>query len=385
MQNTRIMSSLFQDQHWLPASLDGLRPQLAKWQSAHLGMGVFAMVPEAAREAVTALQQACNGLGLPLLGAVFPALVTDNGLQTDGIWLMRMDTMPPHFLVGDLPADLNSALPRLRDCADGVTRLTAQTQRSLFMVFDSMLPYIGSLMTAICADLSEQLRCWGVNAGSETFQPMPCLFDNTQCVGNAVLGLSIDNPAAAVLAHGYPVSKATMKATATRGNCIDFIDGRPALTVYQEIVLVEYGVALTRDNFYAYGVHFPFGVITALDVLVRIPVGLTDDGAIYCVGEVPPNSSLRVLRAPELASSTCVSHLAQRLGDSAANRPLTAFYCAGRRMHFGDDTEQELAQLADRCQATTLCGALTLGELDTMDTQGLLFPRFHNAAIVCVV
>ena len=54
---------------------------------------------------------------------------------------------------------------------------TAQTQRSLFLVFDSMLPYIGSLMTAICADLSEQLRCWGVNAGSETFQPMPCLFD----------------------------------------------------------------------------------------------------------------------------------------------------------------------------------------------------------------
>lgn len=384
MQNTTIMHSLFQDQHWLPASLDGLRPQLTTWQGEHPGMGVFAMLPEAARGAVPALQQACNDMAVPLLGAVFPALLTDHGLQTDGIWLMRLDTMPPHFLVGNLPTDLNSALPHLRRGAGDVARFTAHTQRSLFLVFDSMLPYIGSLMTAICADLSEQLRCWGVNAGSETFQPMPCLFDNAQCVGNGVLGLSIGSPAAAVLGHGYPVSKALMKATATHGNCINFIDGRPALAVYQEIVLAEYGVELTRENFYAYGVHFPFGVITALDVLVRIPVGLTDEGAIHCVGEVPPNSSLRVLRAPSLDSSACVSNLSQRLNGSAVGRPLTAFYCAGRRMHFGEDTALELAQLASSCQASTLRGALTLGELDTIDAQGLLFPRFHNAAIVCI-
>lgn len=67
-----------------------------------------------------------------------------------------------------------------------------------------------------------------------------------------------------------------------------------------------------------------------------------------------------------------------------AGRPLTAFYCAGRRMHFGEDTALELAQLASSCQASTLRGALTLGELDTIDAQGLLFPRFHNAAIVCI-
>lgn len=347
-------------------------------------MGVFAMVPEALADRVPALQAACNQQALPLLGAVFPALVTDKGLQTDGIWLMRLDTMPPHFLLGDLPGDPTAALTRLRTESGDMMRDTAQTGRTLFLVFDSMLPCIGSLMTALCADLSEQLRCWGVNAGSETFQPMPCLFDNRQCVGKGVLAWAADTPEAAALSHGYPVSKALLKATATHLNCIDFIDGRPALAVYQDIVLAEYGIALTRENFYTYGVHFPFGVITALDVLVRIPVGLTDDGAIYCVGDVPPNSSLRVLRAPPLDSSNCVTQLSAQVGSTAANRPLTAFYCAGRRMHFGSDTTLELAQLARNCQASGLNGALTLGELDTVDTQGLLFPRFHNAAIVCI-
>ena len=43
------------------------------------------------------------------------------------------------------------------------------------------------------------------------------------------------------------------------------------------------------------------------------------------------------------------------MGDIAGpGRPLTAFYCAGRRMHFGEDTALELAQLASSCQAS--CG-----------------------------
>jgi hypothetical protein len=378
------MSNLFQSQHWLYESLAGLQDTLAAWQDAYPDMGVFAMVPEALAHCVTGLQQVCQAGGIPLLGAVFPALIADTGLRTDGIWLMRMDTMPPHFLVGGLPNDLAGAMHRLRNGADNVARQTVLNGGSLFLVFDSMLPHIGSLMTTWCADLSEQLRCWGVNAGSETFQPMPCLFDNSQLVGNGLLGLSMAQPLAAVLRHGYPVSKAKMKATATHGNCIDFIDGRPALSVYQEIVREEYGIELTRENFYAYGVHFPFGVITALDVLVRIPVGLTDEGAIYCVGEVSPNSSLRVLRAPALDASQCVAQLAQHLGDAGAHEPLTAFYCAGRRMHFGADTAQELAKLASASRSSCLHGALTLGELDTIDAQGLLFPRFHNAAIVCM-
>lgn len=378
------MSNLFQSQHWLEESLAGVHDTLAVWRSAHPAMGVFAMVPEALLHCVSGLQQVCQAAHAPLLGAVFPALVTDTGLRTDGIWLMRMDTMPPHFLVGGLPRDLTDAMYCLRKGADKVARQTVLNGGSLFLVFDSMLPHIGSLMTTWCADQSDQLRCWGVNAGSETFQPMPCLFDNSQLVGNGVLGLSMARPLAAVLRHGYPVSKARMKATATSGNCIDFINGRPALSVYQEIVRQEYGVELTRENFYAYGVHFPFGIITVLDVLVRIPVGLTDEGAIFCVGEVPPNSFLRVLRAPALDASRCVEQLAQHLGGAGAHEALTAFYCAGRRMHFGADTAQELAQLASASRSSGLRGALTLGELDTIDARGLLFPRFHNAAIVCI-
>lgn len=347
-------------------------------------MGVLVYLPEAQKHRVSQLQSKCKALGIPLVGAIFPALITPHGFSSEGAWLMRMDTMHPYFLVEGIAIDGDEAARQLLNGAKDVLDLCAQTQHSLFLVFDAMLPHIGSLMTKVANEYAEQLDLVGVNAGSETFQPMQCLFDNHRCVSDGVLGLCIPRPASMAVEHGYPVSQSILLATGAVGNRIDTINGRPALEVYQEIIQAEYGVTLTRDNFYTYGVHYPFGVITALKVLVRIPVALAEDGAIFCVGEVPANSSLRLLRAPEPSDATCVSGVAERMDMKGEDRWLHVFYCAGRRMHFGDHAATELAELKTHTRAAGLVGALTLGELDTMNIQGLKFPQFHNAAVVCI-
>ena len=375
---------MFQAQHLCDHQLTDLGPCLSEWKAAHPDMGVLVYLPEAQKHRVSQLQSKCNLLGIPLVGAIFPALITPQGFDSAGTWLMRMDTMPPHFLVEGLAVDEDKAARQLVDQAKDVLKLCAQTHCSLFLVCDAMLPHIGSLMTEVAHQYGEQLDLVGVNAGSETFQPMPCLFDNQRCVSDGVLGLCIPRPPAMAVEHGYPVSQSILRATGTVCNRIDTINGRPALEVYQEIIQAEYGVTLTRDNFYTYGVHYPFGVITALKVLVRIPVALTDDGAIYCVGEVPANSSLRLLRAPDPSDATCMTAVAERMGMHGADRWLHVFYCAGRRMHFGDHASAELTGLKTHTRTAGLVGALTLGELDTLDIQGMKFPQFHNAAVVCI-
>jgi hypothetical protein len=51
-------------------------------------------------------------------------------------------------------------------------------------------------------------------------------------------------------------------------------------------------------------------------------------------------------------------------------------------MHFGDDAVEEVIQLKAAARTPLLFGALTLGEIDSMED--LDMPRFHNAALVCV-
>jgi len=364
---------------------DLIRACLATWQRQWPEAGVLALLPEAEKSQVAPLQQLCRELSMPLAGAVFPALVTEQGFVTTGMWLVCLNPMPVTFLLTDIAEQGGQ---RLADAVDvALTQVPpGRDQRTLFMVFDGMVPNIGSLISDLQVRQGRTLRYAGVNAGSETFQPMPCLFDEQRVVGNGVLGMLVEPDQHIVVRHGYPVSRSLMKATSTTGNRIATIDNRPAFEVYREVVRDEYGVDLTAENFYEHAVHFPFGVVMIMDVLVRIPVALGDDGALFCVGEIPPDSMLRLLRAPNIDQSTCVDTLTEQLGpaspDAGALASLMTFYCAGRRMHFGAAATQELASLQSATGVQTLWGALTLGEIDMDEELGA--PRFHNAALVCL-
>ncbi|MDY0011440.1 MAG: FIST N-terminal domain-containing protein [Rhodocyclaceae bacterium] len=364
-----------------------LAPLLAQWKAARPSMGVLVLLAEANQSSIPALQKAFRQAGLPMVGAVFPALVTDQGFASTGAWLLCFDEMPPWFLVEDLNGGAESAAGRIAALlpeTGGVVAAEASTEL-LFLIFDGLIPNIASILDGLWVKARNGVRYCGVNAGSETFQPMPCLFDCTRNVGNGVIGLRLPAAARAVVRHGYPVAATVMHATSSEGNRIDRIDYRPAMEVYREVILAEYGVTLTNENFYDYAVHYPFGVVALLDVLVRIPVGFSEDGAIFCVGEIPPNSALRLLRAPAAEDRGCVEMLVEAVWTKEEERgvpPLLTFYCAGRRMHFGEAAALELSMLKTRTGAGGVAGALTLGEIDTHSDLGI--PRFHNASVVCL-
>ena len=126
--------------------------------------------------------------------------------------------------------------------------------------------------------------------------------------------------------------------------------------------------------------HFPFG-ISRLDgdPLVRIPVALQDDGSLFCVGEVPPNTLLTILNAVELGSQ----ETSDKVGDYAQKlkpETLLNFYCAGRRMHLGDGAKDELHSLIEKSRPAAVYGALSLGEIGSSASGN--YPLFHNAALV---
>lgn len=366
-----------------------LRAQLLQWQGQAPGLGLLALVAEASQAQIAPLQALCRELALPMQGAVFPALVNNNGFLSQGVWLLRFDQAPPTVLLPRLPDDADAAADQLvRAVQPALARHAGAPQPpTLFLVFDAMLPHIGSILGQSYSRLKHRATYAGVNAGSESFSPIPCLFDTHQCVDGGVLALVLPPEHGSAVRHGYPVAKSLMRATSTAGNRIATLDGRPAFEVYQEVILKDWGVTLTHENFYDYAVHYPFGVVTALDVLVRIPVGFLDDQSILCVGEIAPDSLLKLLRAPTLEDSRCVAELARQLPPPQSwtrPPPLLTFYCAGRRMHFGDQAQAELQALHTHHAHGPLLGALTLGEIDSTEVCDLGFPRFHNAAIVCV-
>lgn len=369
-------------------SLDAtlLDDTLSGWQTGFPHMGVCVLLPEAQKEHVGLVQALCTKRKIPLVGAIFPALIHQAAFHTQGIWLLRFDEMPFYALYAALPVDAPGVEQQTDLIAQQIAnQLVGNEEFTLFMLFDAMVPNIGTLLDGIYLQLANRVHYAGANAGSETFQPLPCLFDASRLVQNGVLLMLLPKHQGAILEHGYHAPAKTVYATSTLGNRISQIDWRPAFKVYQELVQSQYGVQITPQNFYEHAVHFPFGIVRANHhVLVRIPVMLHEDGSLFCVGEVPANSVLTLLQRPMVDTHetmrVLIAGLTELNGDSAGADVLL-FYCAGRRMHLGmERSTSELVEFERLTQAGQIAGAVSLGEIGGSTLHG--YPLFHNAALL---
>lgn len=356
-----------------------LQENLTIWTDQFPNGGVLAFVAEHNLKSVDSLQRYFNDY--PLIGAVFPELIAEGDFKKEGILLIHFEKMPGHCItpVSHRSSSLDAITSDITSCLDIDIGESAQ---ALFMIFDSMIPNIATIIDETYLQVGDNVNYMGVNAGSETFQPINCLFDNKQFVGDAVLSMLIPQHPGAIVEHGYTNPDSTISATSTTGNHISSIDWRPAFDVYKELARKYYGVEINAENFYENAVHFPFGIMRMDgEMLVRIPVLLEDDGSIFCVGEVPENSVLTLLKAVSPNSSKTVDTLVENMSRQPDESILT-FYCAGRRMHLGDAAVNELTLLNKKMINKRIFGALSLGEIGGSKQGG--YPLFHNAALVSI-
>jgi len=369
---------------------DELADALNKWQRSSSCAGLLALLPEAEKDSVPLLQSLCAQHEIALAGGVFPALVKDGQFINKGVWLLHLDTMPYVALHENLQHDAEGAAQAAQEIAAGLRGHLNGPQQSatLFMLVDALVPNISTLLDELYLQLANRVHYAGANAGSETFQPMPCLFDGKRIIQNGALVMLLNPHHGSILEHGYCVPPQTMTATSTEGNRIVQIDWRPAFEVYRELVRTRFDVEITRDNFYQYGVHFPFGIVRANhNVVVRIPVALGEDGSLFCIGEVPPHSVLALLDAPIVDSTQTLEALAKGLSElngGSVDKEVLLFYCAGRRLHLGmDAATAELGEFKRRTGAAQVAGALSLGEIGGSTLWG--YPLFHNATLVAAL
>lgn len=357
----------------------GIKTCCQRWCDEFPDMAVLAFVAESDADKVPMVQEVLTGINIPLIGAIFPTLLYEMEFKPGGLLLICLPARPLWHLQADLPVDLEELSPVLESIIENfATELDEAEDTTLFMMFDAMVPNIATVLDELYLVLGDSVHYVGVNAGSETFQPMPCLFDNERVVQNGMLAMLLAPNSGAILEHGYQAPEQSVMATATTGNRVVSIDWKPAFEVYSERVREQYNVEITRENFYEHAVHFPFGIVRAdKEVLVRIPVMLDDDNALFCVGEIPENSVLTLLNAPQAKSLHTVNQLVEKMGDNSVN---LLFYCAGRRMHLTEAADKELKDFQSLVDDRLNVGALSLGEIGSSRKGG--YPLFHNATLV---
>lgn len=355
------------------------------WRASRPSGSVLALVCESEASLIGTVQEAAASAELPLLGAVVPGVIADGDFQRTGILLLAFAGTPPAVIV-PMPAGGPEATEGpIATLAAFVHQHASATpgQDTLVIFVDAMVPKVASLLDRLYFECGDQVHYAGSSIGSERFVAMPCLFDNTQLIGDALLAVLLSDNSGPTMAHGYQGDVTLRVATEIEGNRIRRINGRVAFEVYQELMAEEYGIPLDRQNFYEYGVHFPFAFNRVSgESLVRIPVSVEEDGSILCIGEVPENALLGVVRAVD-AGDTRAAEMVSGTDGLAEASGVFVIYCAGRYLHLGAEAAgAELAVLRDRLPSSAIVGVLSLGEIGTPATEG--YPQFCNATLLAV-
>lgn len=361
------------------ASLDEaqLQARFEDFKRDNPGGGVLILLAEADKEWVQAIQAIARAGSISMAGAIFPEVIADHQFHKRGMVIVYLPVMQDYVMIQQ--AEDHSAEWMAGQIA-GYSKVSKEKGETLFMIFDSMLPNIASIVDQVYLHLGDRINYAGVNAGSETFTPMHCLFDEKASYQNAVLSLCFNARTKTFLEHGFTPPEHIIAATSSEGNKISSIDWRPAFDVYAELAERQYQIEINKENFYQYAAHYPLGIIR-MDgsIICRIPVAFEEDGSIYCVGEVPQNAVLTLLKANYPDFEYTARHLAEQLVALETDNILS-FYCAGRRMQLEDKAQLELETLDKLLPAKTLYGALSLGEIGSLIPGG--YPLFHNATLV---
>jgi hypothetical protein len=244
-------------------------------------------------------------------------------------------------------------------------------------------------LRAIYSQLGNRVTYWGGGAGSLSLRPKPCLFTRQGVQqGAAIIALSSLASRLGVR-HGWRELRGPFVATRTSGNVILDLNWRNAFEVYRATVEADAGLAVTRESFFRVASGYPFGIRKdGHEPLVRDPVAVTEAGHLVCVGDVPENAALSILKGEP---GHLVSAAGQAAREAAGEGPPGTIAhclladCVSRAMFLGDRFPEELHAIEDALSAGAArpVGMLTLGEISSHGEGYLEF--LNKTSVVAVV
>ena len=207
---------------------------------------------------------------------------------------------------------------------------------------------------------------------------------------DAVVSLLVGGPAQVAISAGHgwkPLGKPRIIDEAI-GNMIRQIDGKPAVSLYEDYFREELGKG-ERGNLGDIGLMYPLGISTEKpkEYILRHPVEVLSDGSIICQADVAPGSRVHLMIGDKDACRQAVHDVAVDVRDQLfgkAPRFILIFESYARRKLFGRAVFQEISIIKEILGLTVpILGMYTYGEIGPLGSaKNTRMSYILNAGIV---
>lgn len=301
---------------------------------------------------------------VPIFGGVFPSLIFEGKQLKQGTLIVGLNVTPDLVLIENLSKSKDVIEEQLEAAST-----TIRKAKHLITIVDGLTGNIERLTEGLYGITGQDSSTLGCGAGSLDFVQRPCLFTNSGMICDAALIAAIPVPFHLGISHGWEVLEGPYLVTNSSGNVLEKLNYSPAFDVYREHVEKSSGLKFSEHDFFDIAKTYPLGIENLEgEILVRDPIQL-EDKSLVCVGEVPENSVVYLLKGASenlIAAAGGAAKSAYEAAGDVDNASLTVvlFDCISRALFLDDDFDQELKSIEENLGGySDVFGALTLGEI----------------------
>lgn len=350
--------------------LEVATPDTIAGAAAELGAGaddvLAVLVAERDRPDLDQVVRALRRVDVPFFGGVFPGVVHDARAHESGAVVVRLPSSHAPVLVTGLDRE-DFEVPQL----DGPAQRDVGSQTALVLA-DGLAANIALFLSQLFSRLGNRVNYIGGGAGTLDLVQRPCVFTADGVYQDAAVVAFIDQRSTLGVRHGWSRLEGPVVATRASGNRIQELNWRSAYEFYREALADHVDGEITPENLFDITKSFPFGLYReGQEDVVRDPVAVGDDGELICVGEVPENAVVSILRGDHESLLAAAAQAAEESLPEDARNLRSAFLvdCVSRTSFLGDRFEDELDLVRERLarlgEDLPTWGVLSLGEISS--------------------
>ncbi len=324
-------------------------------------------------------------IDVPVFGGIFPRIIQRAECHRHGTLVIGFPARAEIVVVKRL-SDRAGVEPQLQASAPILER-----SESLIVLFDGLSPNLEAFVEGLYAIVGVRCVVVGGGAGHLDLVQRPCLLSNTGMLEDAALLVTLPGAIDRGMAHGWQRLCGPFLVTRSHGNVLEELNYQAAFDVYRKEVEAHSDQRFAERDFFSISKTFPLGIEGVDgDFLVRDPIKHAGD-ALVCVGEVPQNATVYLLKgeagaliasAGEAALAACSER--KRRGNAVDASVALVFDCISRVLFLGAAFDDELAAIKSAlADCDEIFGALSLGEIAS--SKGGVIELMNKSTVVALI
>lgn len=326
---------------------------------------------------------------IKIIGCTGAAIISSQGITKYGVGLMLLSSDKIKFGAAHTP-DINTLGAREsgEKFAQHALRNLSTTQKDLALIFSDGLVENGSeLLRGIKGILGLSFPIFGASSADnfrfyKTFQ-----YFNHEVLTNSIAGAVFagENIFGMGLRHGWKPLGRPHTITEVKGNVIKKIEGKPAVSIYEEYFAKSRGEI--KNNLIRISIYYPLGLYVPgeAEYLLRNAIRVDSDGGLVCQGDAAEGNEVRLMMGTKEWTLDAATEAAQEAKNALQDMTIKGalvFESISRHKLLGRLTEQELSRIKEVLGDVPLLGISTYGEqapLKSVEHYGETY--FHNETL----